>query len=248
MKRELLIEQIADADKVWDVVIVGGGATGLGCAVDAAMRGFSVALFEQNDFAKCTSSRSTKLVHGGVRYLQKGDVALVREALHERGRLRRNAPHLVKNQSFLISNYSWFDNFLYTCGLTVYDMLSWGGLGLGRSYFIPKGKVKKYLPKINHEGLKGGVIYRDGQFDDARLAINLAQTTVDHGGCPINQMTVKSMLHDAEGKAAGVVVVDNESGKEYSVKAKAVINAAGCFVDDIMKMDSDSRLSASGLN
>ncbi len=240
MKRELLIEQIADADKVWDVVIVGGGATGLGCAVDAAMRGFSVALFEQNDFAKCTSSRSTKLVHGGVRYLQKGDVALVREALHERGRLRRNAPHLVKNQSFLISNYSWFDNFLYTCGLTVYDMLSWGGLGLGRSYFIPKGKVKKYLPKINHEGLKGGVIYRDGQFDDARLAINLAQTTVDHGGCPINQMTVKSMLHDAEGKAAGVVVVDNESGKEYSVKAKAVINAAGCFVDDIMKMDSDS--------
>ena len=240
MKRELLIEQIADADKVWDVVVVGGGATGLGCAVDAAMRGFSVALFEQNDFAKCTSSRSTKLVHGGVRYLQKGDVALVREALHERGRLRRNAPHLVKNQVFLISNYSWWDNFLYTCGLTVYDMLSWGGLGLGRSYFIPKGKVKKHLPMINHEGLKGGVIYRDGQFDDARLAVNLAQTTVDHGGCPINQMTVKSMLHDEQGKAAGVVVVDNETGKEYTVKAKAVINAAGCFVDDIMKMDSDS--------
>ena len=240
MKRDLLIEQIADANKVWDVVVVGGGATGLGCAVDAAMRGFSVALFEQNDFAKCTSSRSTKLVHGGVRYLQKGDVALVREALHERGRLRRNAPHLVKNQVFLISNYSWWDNFLYTCGLTVYDMLSWGGLGLGRSYFIPKGKVKKHLPKINHDGLKGGVIYRDGQFDDARLAVNLAQTTVDHGGCPINQMTVKSMLHDEQGKAAGVVVVDNETGKEYSVKAKAVINAAGCFVDDIMKMDSDS--------
>lgn len=239
MNRQQLLEKLgSDSDKIWDVVIVGGGATGLGCAVDAAMRGYSVALFEQNDFAKCTSSRSTKLVHGGVRYLQKGDVALVREALHERGRLRRNAPHLVKNQSFVISNYSWWDNFLYTCGLTFYDMLSWGGLGLGRSYFIPKGKVKKYLPKIKHEGLKGGVIYRDGQFDDSRLAINLAQTAAEHGGCPVNHMTVTGLLHDAAGKVAGVKAKDNESGKEYTVKARSVINAAGCFVDDIMQMDS----------
>ena len=240
MKREELLSRLDETGKEWDVVIVGGGATGLGCAVDAAMRGYSVALFEQNDFAKCTSSRSTKLVHGGVRYLQKGDVALVREALHERGRLRRNAPHLVKNQSFVISNYSWWDNFLYTCGLTFYDMLSWGGLGLGRSYFISKNRVKRYLPKIKHEGLKGGVIYRDGQFDDSRLAINLAQTAVEHGACVVNHTTVKSIVHDAAGKAAGVTAVDNETGREYTVRAKAVINAAGCFVDDIMKMDSSS--------
>ena len=238
MKREELVEKISDDSKIWDVVIIGGGATGLGCAMDATLRGYSVAMFEQIDFAKCTSSRSTKLVHGGVRYLQKGDVALVREALHERGRLRKNAPHLVKDQSFLISNYTLWDNFLYTCGLTVYDILSWGGLSLGRSYFIGKKKVMKYLPQIKKEGLKGGVIYHDGQFDDSRLAINLAQTIVEHGGCPINRMTVIGMLHDDKGKAAGVKVRDEESGKEYVVKAKAVINAAGCFVDDIMKMDS----------
>jgi glycerol-3-phosphate dehydrogenase len=128
MKREDLIKQISDESKVWDMVVIGGGATGLGVALDAVLRGFSVALFEMEDFAKCTSSRSTNLVHGGVRYLQKGDVQLVREALHERGRLKHNAPHLVKDQSFVIPNYTYFDNFLYTCGLTFYDMLSWGSV------------------------------------------------------------------------------------------------------------------------
>ena len=175
MKREELIEKISDKSKIWDMVVIGGGATGLGIALDAALRGYSVALFELDDFAKSTSSRSTKLVHGGVRYLQKGDVALVREALTERGRLRNNAPHLVKDQSFVIPNYTHLDNFIYTCGLTLYDILSWGGLSLGRSLFIPKRKTSRCLPTITKKGLKGGVIYHDGQFDDSRLAINLAQ-------------------------------------------------------------------------
>ena len=127
-----MLKQVQDSSRTWDVVIVGGGATGLGCAVDAALRGYSVALFEREDFAKCTSSRSTKLVHGGVRYLQKGDVMLVLEALRERGRMKANAPHLVKDQAFVISNYSYWDNFLYFCGLAFYDILSFG-FGYGRN-------------------------------------------------------------------------------------------------------------------
>jgi len=240
MKREDLIKQISNESKVWDMVVVGGGATGLGVAVDAALRGYSVALFEQHDFAKCTSSRSTKLVHGGVRYLQKGDVALVREALQERGRLKHNAPHLVKDQSFVIPNYTLFDNFLYTCGLTLYDILSWGGLSLGRSLFISKKRTIKYLPTIKKEGLKGGVIYHDGQFDDSRLAINLAQTCVESGGCPINHMRVVGITHNEKGKVAGVTVKDQETNAEYKIATKSIVNAAGCFVDDILQMDESS--------
>ncbi len=239
MKREELIKKVSDESKVWDMVVIGGGATGLGVALDAALRGFSVALFEMEDFAKCTSSRSTKLVHGGVRYLQKGDVQLVREALHERGRLKQNAPHLVKDQSFVIPNYTHFDNLLYTCGLTFYDMLSWG-LSLGRSLYISKKRVAKCLPTIVTEGLKGGVIYHDGQFDDSRLAINLAQSIVEEGGCPLNKMKVQGIIHNASGKVAGVKVKDITSDAEYSVKAKSVINAAGVFVDDIILMDVPS--------
>lgn len=237
MKRENLIQAIAEKDKVWDMVVVGGGATGLGCAVDAATRGFSVALFEREDFAKCTSSRSTKLVHGGVRYLQKGDVMLVLEALRERGRMKANAPHLVKDQAFVISNYRYWDNFLYFCGLTFYDILSFG-FGYGRSRFISKKKVMKYIPTSVEKGLKGGIVYHDGQFDDSRMAVNLAQTCVENGGCPINRTEVTGILHDAAGKVAGVKVKDLETGNEYEVKAKSVVNAAGCFVDDIMSMDT----------
>lgn len=236
MKREDLIQKISDPSKIWDVVVVGGGATGLGVAVDAATRGFSVALFEWEDFAKATSSRSTKLVHGGVRYLEQGDVSLVLEALHERGLLKKNAPHLVKNQSFVIPNYRYWDNFLYTIGLTLYDLLA-GGLSLGRSKYISKKKTLVHLPTIRTEGLKGGVVYHDGQFDDSRLAINLAQSCVENGGCPINRMQVVGVLHGTDGKAKGVRVKDRMSGKEYEVKAKAVINAAGIFVDTIMQLD-----------
>ena len=155
MQRENLLKQLENTDKVWDFVVVGGGATGLGCAVDAASRGYSVALFEREDFAKCTSSRSTKLVHGGVRYLQKLEVDLVREALHERGLMKQNAPHLVKDQAFVISNYSHWENFLYFCGLTFYDILSFG-FGYGRSRFITAKTLRQYLPTSVAEGLKGG--------------------------------------------------------------------------------------------
>lgn len=236
MKREDLIEKISDTSKVWDVVVVGGGATGLGIAVDAVTRGYSVALFEWEDFAKATSSRSTKLVHGGVRYLAQGDVSLVLEALHERGLLRKNAPHLVKNQSFIIPNYRYWDNFLYTIGLTVYDILA-GGLSLGRSKYISKKKTIRHLPTVREKGLKGGVIYHDGQFDDSRLAVNLAQSCVENGGCPINRMLVSGVIHRQDGTVGGVKVKDLMTGKEYEVKAKAVINATGIFVDTIMEMD-----------
>ena len=236
MDRKLNLARLEQSDKVWDVVVIGGGATGLGCAVDAASRGYEVALFEREDFAKCTSSRSTKLVHGGVRYLQKLEVDLVREALHERGLMKQNAPHLVKDQAFVISNYSHWDNFMYFCGLAFYDLLSFG-FGYGRSRFISAKKVLKYLPTSAVKGLKGGVVYHDGQFDDSRMAVNLAQTAVEQGAMVANYTAVEQVLHDAEGKACGVKVRDVLSGKEYEAKAKAVINAAGIFVDEVMQMD-----------
>lgn len=236
MKREELLEQIAEPSKVWDVVVIGGGATGLGIALDAATRGFSVALFEWEDFAKATSSRSTKLVHGGVRYLAQGDVALVLEALHERGLLRNNAPHLVKNQSFIIPNYRYWDNFLYTVGLTLYDLMA-GRLGLGRSLYLSRKKTTERLPTIRQEKLKGGVVYHDGQFDDSRLAINLAQSCTEQKGCPLTHMKVTSLIHNSAGQVAGVKAEDRETGKSYQVKARTVINATGVFVDSIMQMD-----------
>lgn len=236
MRREELIEKIADTARVWDVVVIGGGATGLGVAVDAVTRGYSVALFEQDDFAKATSSRSTKLVHGGVRYLAQGDVWLVLEALHERGLLKQNAPHLVRDQSFIIPNYRYWDNFLYTVGLTLYDLLA-GSLSLGRSKYISRKRTSEHLPTVRVNGLKGGVVYHDGQFDDSRLAVNLAQSCAGSGGCPLNRMQVTAVMHGAGGNASGVKVKDLESGRVYEVKARAVINATGIFVDSIMEMD-----------
>jgi glycerol-3-phosphate dehydrogenase len=229
--------RLSDETKVWDMVVIGGGATGLGTAVDAASRGFSVVLFEDNDFAKSTSSRSTKLVHGGVRYLQKGDVMLVLEALRERGRMKANAPHLVKDQSFVISNYRHWDNLLYFFGLMFYSVLSFG-FGYGWSRFIGKRKLMRYLPVSQAKGLKGGVVYHDGQFDDSRMAINLAQTCVEKGGTVINHTRVTAVTHGADGKADGVRVLDRETGREYTVKARSVVNAAGIYVDEVMAMDS----------
>lgn len=236
MKRSELLAQVKQPDVVWDVVVIGGGATGLGIAVDAATRGYSVALFEADDFAKSTSSKSTKLVHGGVRYLKQGDVLLVLEALRERGRMKANAPHLVKDQSFVISNYRHWDNFLYFCGLALYDILSLG-FGYGRSRFISRSKVEKYLPVSRKKGLKGGVIYHDGQFDDARMAVNLAQTCVDNGGVVLNHTKITGIIHNNTGKVAGVMVDDAETGERFEVRAGCVINAAGIFVDEIMSMD-----------
>ncbi|MCD8312888.1 MAG: FAD-dependent oxidoreductase, partial [Bacteroidales bacterium] len=237
MKRADQIKNLSDQGKVWDIVVIGGGATGLGVAVDAAARGFRVACLERVDFAKCTSSRSTKLVHGGVRYLQKGDVMLVLEALRERGRMKANAPHLVKDQSFVISNYRHWDNFLYWCGLTLYDILSFG-FGYGRSRFISAKKVAKYLPTSVKRGLKGGIVYHDGQFDDSRMAINLAQTCIEKGGTVANYTEVTGIMHDGRGKVCGVEFTDLLSGESHTLKTRCVVNAAGCFVDDIMHMDS----------
>lgn len=235
MKREQLILNIADPTLEWDVVIIGGGATGLGAALDAVTRGYKTLLLEQADFTKGTSSRSTKLVHGGVRYLAQGDVALVREALRERGLLRKNAPHLVKNESFVIPNYQWWGGPFYTIGLTVYDILS-GKLSLGHSKHISKKEVIKRLPTIQPNNLYSGVMYHDGQFDDSRLAINLAQTCVENGGTILNYCKVINLLKK-DNKVSGVVAEDLESGKKYEIKAKAIVNATGVFVDEILTMD-----------
>ncbi len=237
MKRISQLEKLAEKGKIWDVVVIGGGATGLGIALDAATRGYSVALLERSDFAKCTSSRSTKLVHGGVRYLQNGDVFLVLEALRERGRMKANAPHLVKDQSFVISNYRHWDNFLYLCGLTLYDMLSFG-FGYGRSRFISAKKVLQHLPTSIAKGLKGGVVYHDGQFDDSRMAINLAQSCVENGATMLNHCGVTAITHADDGSISGVVCRDILSNEDYTLQARSVVNATGCFVDEIMAMDS----------
>lgn len=220
----------------WDVVVIGGGASGLGAAVESATRGLKTLLLEQHDFSKGTSSRSTKLVHGGVRYLAQGNVALVLEALRERGLLRKNAPHLVKDQSFIIPNYNWWGTPYYTIGLTLYDMLA-GKLGLGRSLPYTKSKTLKCIPTLVSEKLGGGVVYHDGQFDDSRLAINLAQTFVENGGTALNYTKVTDLIKE-NGKIVGVKAVDQESGEELIVKSKSVLNATGVFVDDIIKMDT----------
>lgn len=235
MNRNANIEKVKQTLR-WDVIIVGGGATGLGCSVEASTRSFKTLLLEQSDFAKGTSSRSTKLVHGGVRYLAQGDVSLVLEALKERGLLRQNAPHLVRNQAFIIPNYDWWGGPFYTIGLKVYDMMS-GKLGLGPSEHISTEEVMKAIPNLKKQGLNGGVIYYDGQFDDSRLAINLAQTMEDNGGVALNYMKVISLLKDSMGFIAGVRVIDMESQKEHDIKGRVVINATGVFTDTIIRMD-----------
>jgi len=235
MNRRINIETLKTVPQ-WDVVVIGGGATGLGTAVEAATRGYKTLLLEQHDFAKGTSSRSTKLVHGGVRYLAQGDIALVLEALKERGLLRQNAPHLVRNQAFIIPNYEWWGGPFYTIGLKVYDFMS-GSLGLGPSEHISTETVMKAIPNLKKEGLNGGVIYYDGQFDDARLAINLAQTLEDNGGTALNYSQVTALTKDLMGFVSGVEVQDKESGETYNIKSKVVVNATGVFADNIIQMD-----------
>jgi glycerol-3-phosphate dehydrogenase len=233
--RPALIAQLTSQPS-WDLIVIGGGATGLGVAIDGLSRGYKTLLLEQTDFAKGTSSRATKLVHGGVRYLAQGDISLVREALYERGLLLKNAPHLVKNQSFIIPNYEWWGGPYYTFGMKIYDLLS-GKLSLGAAEHISKQETIKRLGNIKTEGLHGGVVYQDGQFDDARLAINLAQTAVELGGTLLNHCAVRGILKDAQGQVAGVKAVDSETGKAYEIKAKAVVNATGIFVDEILQLD-----------
>lgn len=235
MTRETHIQQLENQKGPWDLCIIGGGATGLGAAVDAASRGYNTILLEQHDFAKGTSSRSTKLVHGGVRYLQQGNIKLVMDALKERGTLKKNAPHLVKNQSFIVPNYKWWEGPYYGLGLKVYDWMS-GSLGLGSSEWLSTEQVLELAPTLDPEGLRGGVVYHDGQFDDARLAINLAQTAAEQGASVLNYFKVEGFLKQGE-KIVGVQVKDVINEKPYEVFATVVINATGVFSDTIQKMD-----------
>ncbi len=235
MNRDLMISRIEDHPGYWDILIIGGGASGLGTAVDAAARGYKTLLLEQHDFAKGTSSRSTKLVHGGVRYLQQGNIGLVLEALHERGLLIHNAPHLVRHQSFIVPSYDWFDGPFYGVGLKVYDLLA-GKLGLRPSKILSRSETLKKIPTVEPDGLRGGVIYYDGQFDDARLAINLAQTAVEQGATVLNYCRVTGLLKENR-YVSGVAAVDEESGKQYEINARVVINATGVFTDGILQMD-----------
>ncbi|MCC8133771.1 MAG: glycerol-3-phosphate dehydrogenase/oxidase [Tannerellaceae bacterium] len=240
MKRSSQIKKLADPSVIWDMVIVGGGATGLGAAVDAATRGFKVVLVEQADFTKATSSRSTKLVHGGVRYLAQGDIGLVMEALRERGIMKKNAPHLVKNQRFIIGNYQWWEKPFYTTGLVMYDLLA-GKQGLGHSVPLSKEEVLQEIPQIATDNLRGGVVYHDGQFDDSRMGISLLQTAWDYGATAVNYMKVTGLLKDQNGKINGVHLRDELEPGSYQLQAKVVINATGIFVDQLMQMDAPEK-------
>ncbi|HEY4209407.1 MAG TPA: glycerol-3-phosphate dehydrogenase/oxidase [Puia sp.] len=237
MNRQAMLSALeTGGTTTWDCCIIGGGATGLGVAVDAASRGFSTILLEQYDFAKGTSSRSTKLVHGGVRYLQQGNIKLVTEALHERGILRRNAPHLVKDQSFIVPNYKWWEGPFYGLGLKVYDWMS-GRLGLGPSRILSREETLELAPTLDKEGLRGGVLYHDGQFDDARLAISLAITAAEQGAVLLNYCPMTQLIKEKD-RVAGVQATDRIGGKQYTVKARSVINATGVFTDNVLQMDA----------
>lgn len=229
--------QKLEENDVWDIIVIGGGATGLGVAVDAASRGFRTLLLEQADFAKGTSSRSTKLVHGGVRYLEQGNVRLVREALRERAIILRNAPHLAKKQAFIIPVYSAWESIKYFLGLRLYDVMA-GRSGIGRSVFLSKKKVIGDMSGVRAGRLRGGVLYYDGQFDDARMAISLAETCEDCGGTVLNYMRVTGLRKGTTGKVEAVEATDAENGRRYVMKTKAVVNATGVFVDEIHRMDT----------
>ncbi len=237
MNRKEMLDKLRSDSKTYDFIVIGGGATGIGVALEASARGYSVVLLEKSDFTKSTSSKSTKLVHGGVRYLAQGDVGLVREAVVERGLLTQNAPHLVKDQSFVIPTHGLFDEVQYTVGLTLYDLLA-GKLSLGRSKRISKAKTLKRISTINPDKISAGVVYHDGQFDDTRLAINTLQSAAEMGAIVINYCSVVGILKDENGKSCGVKFIDEEENKGYEIKGKQIVNATGVFADDVLKMDS----------
>ena len=234
MHRAQLLARLAEP-QTWDLAVVGGGATGLGVALDAAARGYSVLLLESHDFAGGTSSRSTKLLHGGVRYLAQGNIALVREALHERSTVLANAPHLASRLSFIMPSYAWWQTPFYGIGLKLYDLLA-GRAGLGDTRFLNRAEALAALPRLQAEGLSGGVQYWDGQFDDARLAIALARTAAREGALLLNYCPVTELLHDHT-RLVGLRCRDAVGGRIYEVRARCVVNAAGVWVDGLRQMD-----------
>jgi glycerol-3-phosphate dehydrogenase len=234
--RAALVERLA-ADVQYDLAIVGGGATGLGVAVDAASRGLKVILLESHDFAGGTSSRATKLVHGGVRYLAQGNISLVYEALHERSTILRNAPHLAHRLAFVVPAYRWWEQSFYGLGLTLYDVLA-GRAGLGRTEFLGKQATQAVLPTVNPGGLRGSVKYWDAQFNDARLALALARTAAREGALLLNYCKADALTYE-QGRVAGLRCTDAETGVQYGIRARCVINAAGVWVDELRQRDGE---------
>ena len=235
--RAELLDRLAQPH-LYDLAVIGGGATGLGVALDAAARGFSVVLVDSHDFAKGTSSRATKLVHGGVRYLAQGNISLVREALHERTTLLSNAPHLAQPLPFVMPSYRFWETPFYGIGLMMYDALA-GKAGLGATQFLGRERTLQCLPTARKDGLKGGVKYWDGQFDDARLALALARTAASRGALLVNYCPAKKLVHE-EGRVAGFECEDVESGRAFTVKARCVVNATGVWVDGLRQMDGEA--------
>jgi len=235
MQRETMVRNVRERQEPWDIVVIGGGATGVGVAVDAAARGLSVALLEAHDFGKGTSSRSTKLVHGGVRYLEQGNIPLVMSALKERGLMRQNAPHLVHDLAFIVPNYTWWEAPFYGIGLKLYDLLA-GKYGFGASKLLSKEETLERLPALEPNELRGGVVYYDGQFDDARLLIHLAMTAADHGATLLNYCPATGLKRDADGYVNAVTARDEETGEELTLPARMVVNATGVFTDSVRQM------------
>ena len=235
MNRTKNLKKLKNHKKKWDIIIIGGGASGLGAAIDAASRGYKTLLLEKYDFAKGTSSRSTKLVHGGVRYLQNGDISLVIEALKERGIMRNNAPHLVRDLSFVIPSYDWWNSPFYGLGLKIYDLMA-GKLGLGPSTILDYEETIALIPNVKQEDLRGGVIYHDGQFDDARMAVSMAQTAENHGATLLNYVGVTG-LEKQNDLITGLTATDTLTNTDYQLKARVVINATGVFSDQILQLD-----------
>ena len=242
MDRELNLRRVAERNEPWDVVVIGGGATGAGCALDAASRRLSVLLLEQHDFGKGTSSRSTKLIHGGVRYLRQGNISLVRESLRERGLLLKNAPHVVHKLEFVIPCYSLWQKAFYGVGMKIYDSLA-GKSSIGRSQVLSRDEVLERLPNIESKGLKGGVLFYDGQFDDTRLLIDILQTAETHGAVVLNYARVSSLMKDEHGDVCGVEFDDVETKRSFPVRAKTVINATGAFSSAIQRMSEPAARS-----
>ncbi len=239
--RAEILRQFGQLVEPWDVLVIGGGATGLGTAVEAASRGYRTLLVERFDFAKGTSSRSTKLVHGGVRYLEQLNLTLVTDALRERGHMLRNAPHLVHDQQFVVPAYSLASIPYYGFGLKVYELLS-GRLSFGRSEILSTKSTLEKLPGLMGDGLRGGILYHDGQFDDARYAIALLRTFQHLGGTAINYVEATGILQ-RNGKTVGIQARDREDDSVFDLQAKVVVNACGVFAEDTVSMDRGQHAS-----